>query len=251
MPDTQSQPSTPTLSPTTTYPPSAEFDDDPLPPPTEVAEVIPPFHLHGPRSCGDHRHDPNSPNSNFSKFLKRNRKDASTTWIVPCSICHTRLSLNQMHDLPCGHMLCHNCLTLSAILVKRDIEMNRRHIHDARTKMVEIEYTIQNEPDLEAKEKKMLIRRHGQLQKSALRLAGLTCCGTNSRLDRFLGCLSPETSRDLWLGIQWVCDSPRARRACAWPDCGAYLPLKLREGAGGGHEEVSVLTKGTSCAYAL
>ncbi|KAJ4294718.1 hypothetical protein N0V88_004952 [Collariella sp. IMI 366227] len=184
-------------------------------PPTPTARSrrgYPPFHSHGPRSCGDHRHDATNITSNFPTYLKRHRRVASTDWLIACSTCHRRAGLSEMHDLPCGHMLCRDCVVAAARLVKRSIERNIKQIEDARKKLVEIDAALQGESGVEAREKKMLIRRHAQLQKNVMKLAGLTCCGMNSRLDQFLGCLRPEMSRELWLQIQWVCDSPKAKR---------------------------------------
>lgn len=55
--------------------------------------------------------------------------------------------------------------------------------------------------------------------------AGFTCCGKNMKLYRFVSCLSPKPSRDLWIITQWVRDPPSHQRVCGWPDCGAYVPI--------------------------
>jgi hypothetical protein len=90
--------------------------------------------------------------------------------------------------------------------------------------MVEIDRQLSEKPHMDSQKRKTLARHHTQLRRDIIRLAGLSCCGGNMRLDRFLSCLSPTMSRDLWLAIRWIHDAPNVQRSCAWPDCGAYLP---------------------------
>ncbi|KAK4040617.1 hypothetical protein C8A01DRAFT_15520 [Parachaetomium inaequale] len=201
----------------------ASEDDNPLPPPASVSEAIPPFHLHGERECGDHQHD--ASNSNFAKYLQRQGKDKSTAWNVACCNCHARVTLNQLHDLPCGDLICRDCVLVKVFSVKLKTEQNREKIQEARAKMGDIDRLFYHARDMTLRQKKEHIRRHEKLQQSVLRLAGFTCCGVYMELDRFLSCLNPDLSRDLWLAIEWVHDSLAEQRACAWPDCGAYLPV--------------------------
>lgn len=199
------------------------INDLPLPPPKSVAETIPPFHLHDERNCGDHLHDASS--VGFKEFLTRYHKDESTAWNAACTICHTRATLNQLHDLPCGDMLCRGCLLMKALRIKVKIDKNHANIQEARKTMVEIDHQFAETPKMDAQERSTLARRLDQARRDIVRFSGFACCGVNMGLDRFLSCMSPTVSRELWLGIQWVLDAPRAQRACAWPDCGAYLPV--------------------------
>ncbi|KAK3307642.1 uncharacterized protein B0T15DRAFT_510894 [Chaetomium strumarium] len=230
------------------------------PPPASVASAIPRFHLHGEHNCGDHRHDITDP-----KFLRRrsfvrqggssSSKAGSTTtasasssttppWLLACSRCHARVTLNCLHDLPCGDLLCRDCLVVAALSVKLEIEKRpgiiwntRVNMADTRIRLAAITTTTTTTAatnkaatDPQERKKKRLVQRHAEYHKEVLRLAGLTCCGLDMQLERFLPCLSPAVSRDLWLAIRWVaCDEePAEQRACAWPDCGAYLPVCCR-----------------------
>jgi len=200
-------------------------NDAPLPPPAAVAEVIPPFHQHGPRNCGDHHHD--ATNQKFSRHFCQG-EDESTAWNLSCTLCHARATLNQLHDLPCGDLICRDCLLVKALGVTFSINRNREKIQELWVKMEALDVYFCNKPDVEPREKKLVGRRYGRHRLSVLRLAGLTCCRVSMRLDRFLACMGTAVSRDLWLAMCWVSDAPRAQRACAWPDCGAYLPVCCR-----------------------
>ncbi|KAK4158232.1 hypothetical protein C8A00DRAFT_10993 [Chaetomidium leptoderma] len=184
------------------YPVDEDLDE---PPPASVADVIPPFKQYGEHNCGDHQH-------NFNNKLA-------------CSNCHTRVKLGELHDLPCGDLICRDCLLVKAFSVKYSIEKNRDEIHESRKKMVDIDLAFFDHPNMISSERNLLIRRHTLLKRKVIRLAGFTCCGVDMRLDRFLPCLSTMVSRELWLAARWLSDTPNARRVCAWPDCGAYLPV--------------------------
>jgi hypothetical protein len=220
--------------------------DEPLPPPASVASAIPRFHTYGEHNCGDHRHDDITTDP---KFLRRGRSfirrgsssrdtgsstttstSASTTtpWLLPCSKCRARVTLNTLHDLPCGDLICRDCLLVAALSVKLEIEKRPGIIWNTRANMADLRIRL-----LAGKrggvDPRRLAQRHAEYHREVLRLAGLTCCGVDMQLERFLPCLSPAVSRDLWLAIRWVCDEEQAdQRACAWPDCGAYLPVCCR-----------------------
>ncbi|KAK4119421.1 hypothetical protein N657DRAFT_659052 [Parathielavia appendiculata] len=221
---------TPTQLPTWTHPVAEAVDDAPLPPPAEVKDSIPPFHLHGERNCGDHVHDPNSP-SYFVRYLALHGRDLSSSWTMSCTNCHARTTLNRLHDLPCGDLICRGCLLVKVLTVKLSIERNRDKLHDVRMQLVDNHNALfypPSEQPLNARDKRMLLRRDAQLRQSMARLAGFTCCGTNMQLGRFLACMGATASRELWLAMRWMADDPKAHRACAWPDCGAYLPVCCR-----------------------
>jgi hypothetical protein len=205
---------------TSTHPLPEDMDGAPYPPPAEVKDLIPAFHFHGERRCGDHAHDLSA--AHFTHYLARHGKDASSAWTLSCSNCHARSTLNQLHDLPCGDLICRDCLLVKALGVKLSIERNCDKIHDARVQMTDLSKSYWGLVD--PREKRMSLRRHAQLKRSVLRLAGFTCCGVNMRLERFLPCMSAAVSRELWLAIRWVSDDVRTHRACAWPDCGAFAP---------------------------
>ncbi|KAK4234478.1 hypothetical protein C8A03DRAFT_18629 [Achaetomium macrosporum] len=203
-----------------------EVDGDaPLPPPASVASAIPPFQLHGERNCGDHRHDTTDPKFRRRYFVRQGKSE-STAWLLACTNCHARVNLNNLHDLPCGDLICRDCLVVAAISVKLEIEKRPSIIWNTRATMTDIEILLAKV--IVPHERKRLVQRHSELQKTVLRLAGLTCCGVDMELERFLPCLSPTLSRDLWLAIRWVHDEQGEQRACAWPDCGAYLPVCCR-----------------------
>lgn len=235
------------------------LDDGPLPPPASIAGAIPPFHLHRERNCGDHRHGPENPN--FTKYLQRQGRRDESAWVLPCSSCHARVTRNQLHDLPCGDMICRDCLAATALTAKHRIERNRSQIRDARALMARIEHRLceRGPGQVPGRDRKTHLRRHAQLQKAVVEWAGLACCGVDMRLDRFLACLGPgpDASRDLWLAIHWLRDPPAAQRACAWPDCGAYLPVCCGYYAGprgaGGRRYYCVTCQGNSmdCARTL
>ncbi|KAK4246652.1 hypothetical protein C7999DRAFT_41979 [Corynascus novoguineensis] len=200
-----------------------DADDGPLPPPKHVAEAIPPFHLHGERQCGDHRHDTSG--SILERYLERQGKQASAVWNLACSNCRARTTLNQLHDLPCGDLICRGCLQVKVLSIKLGIDANHERIWQARTTMEGIEHCFRQNLRMTQSQKRALIQGYGQLRRRVLRLAGFTCCGKNMKLYRFMSCLSPKPSRDLWIITQWVRDPPSNQRVCGWPDCGAYVPI--------------------------
>ena len=202
-------------------------DDAPLPPPASVVEVVPAFQVHGEHNCGEHRYDLCS--TSFKKSLDRQRRDPSTAWNLTCSNCHARVTLNQLHDLPCGDLLCCSCLGAMALKIKRSIDKNRVTVQNSRAEMRDIDLYLTSKPSgLDSQQKKKLYTRYRTLEKKVFSLAGATCCGVRMKLDRFLKCLSPNVSRDLWLAYQWLQDPIDDQRACAWPDCDAYLPSCCR-----------------------
>ncbi|KAK4096998.1 hypothetical protein N658DRAFT_434922 [Parathielavia hyrcaniae] len=220
---------TPTQLPTWTHPVAKAVDDASQPPPAEVKGTIPPFHLHGERNCGDHVHDPKA--SHIARYLARHggNRDPSSAWNLPCTNCHARTTLNQLHDLPCGDLICRDCLLVKALTAKLSIERNHAKLHDVRVQLVENHNAFFYPPSpLSARDKRMLLRRNAQLKRSMARLAGFTCCGADMQLGRFLPYMGAAASRELWLAIRWMSDDPRGHRACAWPDCGAYLPMCCR-----------------------
>ncbi|KAL2262398.1 hypothetical protein VTK26DRAFT_1447 [Humicola hyalothermophila] len=213
-----------------TLPPREDgVDENPRPPPASVVEVLPAFHSHGEHNCGDHRYDLCC--SGFKKHLERQRKDASSAWNLACSNCHLRLTLNRLHDLPCGDLLCCGCLNARALKIQRSLERNKDQILASRIEMCDVQNRINSKhfSGLDARSQKELSTRYRALEKRVLSLAGLTCCGgVKMKLDRFLACLRPEASRQLWLVYQWMQDPLWEHRACAWPDCNAYLPSCCR-----------------------
>lgn len=125
-------------------------------------------------------------------------------------------------------MICRDCLLIKAHRVSCSIERNRVGIQNSWAQMEALYIYSSTKPNMELREKKLVARRYGRHKVSILRLAGPTCCSVNMRLDRFLSCMGVVVSRDFWLAMCWVNDGPRAQRACAWPDCGAYLPVCCR-----------------------
>lgn len=218
------------------------IDDAPLPPPPSVTKLIPPFHQHGEHNCGNHQHDIS--NSHFSRQNKNN----SAAWNLSCTKCHSRATLNQLHDLRCGDLICRDCLLIKAHRVSLSIERNRERIQDSWAQMEALHIYSSTKPDMDLREKKLVARRYGRHKLSILRLAGLTCCGVNMRLDRFLSCMGTVVSRDLWLAMCWVNDDPSEQRACAWPDCGAYLPVccQYEVPAASAHRWYCVVCQGNS-----
>jgi hypothetical protein len=197
-----------------------------LPPPRSVIANIPKFHLHGWENCGNHRYD--TTHGHLARMLARNGRRDGRVWTLPCGDCGIRVALNELHDLPCGHMLCRECLLVAGLRVGMKIEMNHVRIREARLEMQEIDRRLYLEPRMGPLQKDMLQRRYSLLRRTVLDLAALTCCGHNTKLDRLLPCMTPVISRDLWLAINWICQSPDSQRSCAWPDCGAYLPACCR-----------------------
>lgn len=196
------------------------------PPPASVAEAIPDFHLHGDHNCGHHQHDIGS--RRFAKYRKRQRAGESTTPTLGCFNCHTRRTLDQLHDLPCGDLICRECVLVKALIVKLEIDRNHEHIQDAREQMIKAARFLSGSPDINTDERQLLTQHYDQLRQSIVRMSGLTCCGVDMDLDRFIPCLGPAVSRGLWLALRWAYDEPSEQRACAWPDCGGYLPVCSR-----------------------
>ncbi|KAK4130497.1 hypothetical protein BT67DRAFT_214914 [Trichocladium antarcticum] len=224
--------SPPTPSETWTFPPEdVDAAGAPEQPPASVTEVVPAFHQHGPHNCRDHHHDVGS--QAFQKYLLRQNKDKSGAWDLACSKCHGRVTLSQLHDLPCGDFICHSCLNALALHVINSIEKNHLRILDARVKLQELDRYLARRPQTtmdsqKRQERKVFSRRRAEYARAITRRAGLACCGIGMGLDRFQSCLPPNLSRDLWLRSQWLHDPLRAQRACAWPDCGASMPLCCR-----------------------
>lgn len=198
--------------------------DGPLPPPAHVARLIPAFSQHGEHKCGHHRHDLEK-KKNFAKYLQRYGDETeSATWKVACSNCHCRVKLNQIHDLPCGDIICRNCLMVRAFNVKLNIEKNHEDILAVRKKRERLETLFIQSRKMTREDRETFTQNHDDTRRKMFRLAGLMCCGVDMQLARFLSCMTPAISRDLWLSIQWVCDPLDRQRICGWPDCGAYVP---------------------------
>ncbi len=155
------------------------LDEEPLPPPPSVAETIPYFHQHGERNCGNHTHE--SSNQTVARYLSHHNRDASTARNLACSSCQARVTLSQLHDLPCGDMICRDCLLGKAFSVKCSIEMNRQKLEGSQARMTAVNTDFSSHPNMDEQEKKRLVRRYSQLRRSILHLAGLTCCGVRHR----------------------------------------------------------------------
>ncbi|EAQ87128.1 hypothetical protein CHGG_03747 [Chaetomium globosum CBS 148.51] len=208
--------------------PEMDMADEPLPPPDHVLRLIPPFNHHGEHKCGHHRH--NLKEENFAKYVRRFGDDTeSATWKVACRNCHSRVTLNQIHDLPCGDLICRGCLMVRAFNVKLNIERHHKRIQAVREKREDLETRFIESQDITPQDRQKFIQDHDDIRRVMFRLAGLMCCGVDMQLGRFLGCMTPAASRDLWLAIQWVGDPRYRQRICGWPDCGAVPVLSFRE----------------------
>ncbi|KAL2158697.1 hypothetical protein VTH06DRAFT_4179 [Thermothelomyces fergusii] len=218
-----------------------EVDDLPLPPPPHVAATIPRFHLYGERECGDHRHDGGHNNGrNNANNSDNGEASRSWPWRTPCTNCHVRATLNQLHDLPCGDLICRECLLVKVHAVRVYIGANHAKIREARKEMraIDLSFGRRSAPGdggpaatatatataMTPTRRRLLRQRHDRLRASVLRMAGLACCGVDMGLHRFLPCLSPDRARELWLALKWVASAPSAQRACGWPNCGAFVP---------------------------
>ncbi|KAH6855570.1 hypothetical protein B0I37DRAFT_402302 [Chaetomium sp. MPI-CAGE-AT-0009] len=199
-------------------------DDDPLPPPNHVTEAIPAFDKHGEKSCGSHQHDLDS--KNFEKYLKRYGKGQSEAWEVACSNCHMRVKLNQIHDLPCGEIICRRCLMVRAFNVKLNIEKHRQDIRAQHIQRMRLNTLFRRNPVMTAEQRKAFVREQATIRRTMLSLAGLMCCGVDMQLRRFMSCMTPEVSQDLWLAIEWVYDRPDEQKLCIAR--GLLPPLVLR-----------------------
>lgn len=229
--------------PFTTFPEVDQHGDAPLPPPASVRAVIPPFDSHGELACGGHcRYEAEFPESNGMNNT------------ALCTSCRDRTALSLLHDLPCGrHILCRECLEMVANRVKWLIGHHWTSIRNMRTHMQHISSHLRQHPGLDEEERMRLQSQHSRYRLGVLELAGLACCGVSMKVNRFLACLSPAVSRDLWLSLRWISDSPGEQRSCAWPDCGAYLPVCCRYPAIGDYRWYCVTCKGNSmeCARTL
>ncbi|KAK3293819.1 uncharacterized protein B0H64DRAFT_374688 [Chaetomium fimeti] len=176
-----------------------DVGDEPLPPPAHVADAIPDFHTHGEQRCGNHRHDLKS--KNFEKYLQRYGETEPATWKVPCSNCHHRVKLNQVHDLPCGEIICRNCLMVRAFNVKLNIEKHREEIEVERNARWRINMRFRRNPNMTANQRKAVVQKNAAIRRNMLHLAGLMCCGVDMQLGRFISCMAPKISRNLWLAI--------------------------------------------------
>ncbi|KAH6632830.1 hypothetical protein F5144DRAFT_491615 [Chaetomium tenue] len=209
--------------------PSPEMDmaDEPLPPPDHVLMLIPPFNHHGEHKCGYHRH---GLKKNFAKYVRRFGGDTeSATWNVACRNCRCLVTLNRVHELPCGDLICRDCLMVRAFNVKLNIEKHHRRIQSVRERREDLETSFIQSQDMSREGRDKFIQDHDDIRRVMFRLAGLMCCGVDMQLERFLGCMTPAASRDLWLAIRWVCDPRYRQRICGWPDCGAVPVLSYGE----------------------
>lgn len=200
------------------------IEDEPLPPPAHIARLIPAFSEHGEHRCGHHRHDRNK--KNVAKYLERyGDYTDSAIWKVACSNCHCRVRLNQIHDLPCGEIICRDCLNVKAFNVKLSIEKSRDEILKVREERKRLEALFVRTSELTEEHKEKFVRSHADLCRKMLRLAGLMCCDVDMQLERFMSCMTPAVSQDLWLATKWLSDPLNLQRMCGWPDCRAYVPV--------------------------
>ncbi|KAL2196699.1 hypothetical protein P885DRAFT_69192 [Corynascus similis CBS 632.67] len=152
-----------------------DADDGSLPPPKY-------------RQCGDHCHDTSS--SILERYLERQGKQASAVW--------------NLHDLPCGDLICRGCLQVKVLSIKLSIDANHERIWHARTVMEDIDRCFRQNPRMTQSQKRALIQGYGQMRRR------------NMKLYRFVSCLSPKPSRDLWIITQWVRDPPSHQRGLRW-----------------------------------
>ncbi|KAK3391186.1 hypothetical protein B0H63DRAFT_520380 [Podospora didyma] len=234
---------------------AAKSTEEPLQPPNDVLNAIPPFHLYGPKNCSDHLHNltemqnlyetdqSSSPNTDKEPPLKKPRyaqegphSNPQTTpfklmeWV--CSDCVGIYQPMDLHDLPCGHMLCLPCLEERAREVPNMLGKYQYQLNRALTQKYSIESKLQQHDQYPTSSRRTLsesqpslLRKLAEAEQSLSVFSGRACCGINMELfRRFARCLTPETARQLWLAEQWLDDHPDDRHACGWPDCEAYVP---------------------------
>ena len=209
--------------------------DAPLPPPRSITRRIPPFHRHGAHNCGQHQHEPNLKNAEASANGRDNRtaRPSAIAPPAPCSRCEATVAAGELHDLPCGHLLCRACLVVRAtntISLVEDgawhIEMDKRlAAYASLGRRIRIMSMQRHGGETDAAEREGYYqRRRLKLRLEVLALAGMVCCGRPMRLGRFAACLPRDVSACYWICVQWLAEAPAARRLCGWPDCARLLP---------------------------
>ncbi|KAK0701589.1 hypothetical protein B0T26DRAFT_865373 [Lasiosphaeria miniovina] len=207
--------------------------DEPFPPPAALRRKIPNFQGHGPQNCGDHHHRIMS--SIAETRYKAHFPFSSMTWT--CVGCLGDYCPINLHDLPCGHFFCLNCLNHRIKVLPSRLGIYTKQLNDTMAEMVALEDQPRRKR-MPATQRREVEQTYSRLKFKLLHYAGLECCGMDTKLNRFVGCLSPGASRTYWLCSHWLFDRPHERRSCAWPDCEQYIPVlcrwELRPSLGGG-----------------
>ncbi|CAK7204231.1 Dihydroorotate dehydrogenase (quinone), mitochondrial [Sporothrix eucalyptigena] len=174
--------------------------DSPVYLPRDLREIVPDMARYGRHNCGQH-----------------GGSKAKAKILVTCRDCRKKYPVAVLHALPCGHVLCRDCL--KEVVWDIDARLNRGPTWDA----------IQNAMDDEFYDKfflpvegQPLVQGNGMDR--ALELAGMTCCDRLMGLDRHMACLDEHSAAAYWLAHE-VLRHPLdlARHRCGWPDCGKTL----------------------------
>lgn len=185
--------------------------------PRALRRIIPPMDEFGPQNCGQHGN---------------RTKPATAAVLVGCRDCHVRFPVAVLHCLPCGHVLCRDCLRQA--VVRTDALL---HEPDSWAAIEQCMYdcvyetTILSPAGSDSDEASPAPRSTPATATAAERLLDamrLTCCGRFMQLDRHIACLDPGTAASYWVVhelLRWplLDDEQVVQHRCGWPDCRRLL----------------------------
>lgn len=197
--------------------------DSPLPPPTALRQCLPDFKACGVYHCDD---------DELADY-HANGDDVEDGEFSLCRKCEYSEPRAEMHPLPCAHLLCPACLSLTAInaiaAAHSDDPVLRRSIREAAGELSRLRRDLApaGAPGLRAAQEARM-RRY---EKELLGHLGLSCCGQDMRLlDDWILCLDEWVARSLW-AVTWRLfrgEGQLGALYCGWRDCGAAIPAWCR-----------------------
>lgn len=220
----------PPLTTTTTNDPYTTYNyematanpaDSPLPPPSPLRRCLPDFAACDISRCAD------------ADRLDHHARgeDIEPGELGECARCGGPEARAEMHRVPCGHLLCGPCLSLTAMnavsLAHSGDPVVYRPIREAAHELERLRDLAPEEggmPRLRASQE----RRIARCRRELLAHLGLSCCGEDMCLvEDWLPCLDEWVARSLW-ALTWIIfrgDGHYWALRCGWRDCGAAIPV--------------------------
>lgn len=198
---------------------AANPGDSPLPPPTVLLNCLPDFKACGVYHCDD---------DEVADYHVKG-DDVEEDEFSLCRKCGYLEPRTEMHPLPCAHLLCPACLSLTAInaiaAAHSDDEVLSRSIREAAGELGRLRRDLApvGAPRLRASQESRIRRYEGEL----LGHLGLSCCEKDMRLvEDFILCLDEWVARSLW-AVTWRLfrgEGQLGALYCGWRDCEVAIP---------------------------
>ncbi|TPX14080.1 uncharacterized protein E0L32_000474 [Thyridium curvatum] len=219
-------------------------NQDPLPPPFDVAEKLPVF-----TSCGANMSCSHELSGRDREILDRGPAAAVDVYRAPhwpCRDCRAPLPQGGVHVLPCGHVLCRACLVAAARAVSTTVRACKQEIgrwirlreaaglaKPDSVPALDAAAAVAGGPMMpqpqQVADGRALDRVFDEANDVAFRVAGSTCCGRRFDLRDHLECLEERAARALWRDMEYLRSNSLdwVGGFCGWVDCGSFVPVKF------------------------